>query len=193
MLAVCVGGCGSTSPRTTAADARVESGSCQSAGAGGRVISESCSFVLSDGQRFRCHSAFAGHTLTAPMLEHTKGCVRLRSLAFSAGVRRMIATLDRTRSCLAGKGLRALGGPVLPPNPSGSSSADGELVVGRGAAHVIFIALYTSTARAQQLQPGLVQNARRLNGRVERHGAVSVLSIRPPSGLRAAVQACVAG
>ena len=36
-LAVVVGGCGSGSARTAAADAQVESGSCQVSGAGGRA------------------------------------------------------------------------------------------------------------------------------------------------------------
>ncbi len=192
-LAVVVGGCGSGSTRAAVADAQVESGSCQSSGAGGRVVSQSCSFVLSDGQRFRCQKAFRGQTPTARVLGHAKGCVRLRSLVLSPAVRRMITALDRARSCLTTKGLRALGGPVLPPNPSGSSSADGELVVGRSATHVVFIAFYTDAARAQRLQAGLRQNARRLKAQVERHGAVTVLSIRPPSGSRAAVQACAFG
>jgi hypothetical protein len=71
-LAVVVGGCGSGSTRMAVADAQVESGSCQSSGAGGRVVSQSCSFVLSDGQQFRCQKAFRGQTPTARVLEHTK-------------------------------------------------------------------------------------------------------------------------
>jgi hypothetical protein len=192
-LAVVIVGCGSGSARTAAADAQVETGSCQSSGAGGHVVSQSCSFVLNDGQQFRCRQAFEGQTPTARVLEHTKGCVRLRSLALSPAVRRMIAALDNVRSCLTAKGIRVLGAPVLPPNPPGSSSADGEVVVGRSAAHVVFIAFYTDAARAQRLQASLMRNARQLKGQVERHGAVTVLSIRPPSGIRAAVQACAFG
>jgi hypothetical protein len=105
----------------------------------------------------------------------------------------MIVALDNARSCLTTKGLRALGGPVLPPSRSGSSSADGELVVGRSPMHVVFIAFYTDAAKAQRLQAGLMQNARRLETQVERRGAVTVLSIHPLSGSRAAVQACAFG
>ena len=102
-LAVVIGGCGSGSARTAAADAQVETGSCQSSGAGGHVVSQSCSFVLNDGQQFRCRQAFEGQTPTARVLEHTKGCVRLRSLVLSPAVRRMIAALDKVRSCLTAK------------------------------------------------------------------------------------------
>ncbi len=189
-MAVVVGGCGSGGARTAAADAQVGSGSCQVSGAGGHTTSQSCSFVLSDGQQFRCRQAFEGQTPTARVLEHTKGCVRLPSLKLSPVERRMIAALDKARSCLTAKGIRALGAPVLPPNPPGSSSADGEIVVGRSAADVVFMAFYTNTARAQQLEASLMRNAHRLKGQVERHGAVTVLWVHPPSGVRAAVRAC---
>jgi hypothetical protein len=122
--------------------------------------------VLSDGQQFRCRQAFEGQTLTARVLVHTKGCVRLRSLVLSPAVRRMIAALDKARTCLTAKGLRALGGPVLPAVSRDSSSADGELVVGSSAAHAVFIAFYTDAARAQRLQASLMRNGRRqLGGR----------------------------
>ncbi len=55
MLVVAVGGCGSGGARTAGAGAQVETGSCQSSGADGHVTSQSCSFVLSGGQEFRCH------------------------------------------------------------------------------------------------------------------------------------------
>jgi hypothetical protein len=149
-----------------------------------------CSFVLSDGQQFRCRRASEGQTPTARVLEHTNGCVRLHSLKLSPAERTMIAVLDRARSCLAAKGIRALGAPVLPPNPPGSSSADGEIVVGESAASVVFIAFYTNPARAQQLEASLMRNAHRLKDQVERHGAVTVLWVHPPSGVQASVRAC---
>ncbi len=176
--------------RTAAADARVESASCQLSGAGGHVTLQSCSFLLSDGQQFRCHKAFAGSTPTARALEHTQGCVRLPSLMLSPAVRRMIAALEKARRCLIARGVRVVGGPVLPPVSPGSSSPDGELVVGRSAAHVLFIAFYTDAARAQRLLAQLMRNAGRLKGQVERHGAVTILWVQPPSGSRAAGQAC---
>ncbi|MDQ6778299.1 MAG: hypothetical protein M3071_19240 [Actinomycetota bacterium] len=154
------------------------------------MTSQSCSFVLSDGEQFHCHKTFAGSAPTARVLERTKGCVRLASLVLSPAVRRMIAALDKTRRCLTTKGVRALGGPALPPNPARSSRPDGELVLGKSAAHSLFIAYYTSAARAQRLQAGLKANARRIHSHVERHGTVTLVWVHPPNGIRAAVQAC---
>jgi hypothetical protein len=190
LAAATVVGCGSGGARTDAGGARVESGNCESSGAGGRVTSRSCSFVLSDGERFRCHKTFAGSTPTARVLGDTKGCVRLASLVLSPAVRGMIAALEKTRKCLTTKGVRAIGGPVLPPNPARSRSPDGELVVGESATRALFIAYYASAARAQRLQAGLVANARRVNGHVERRGAVTLLWVHAPAGVRSAVQAC---
>jgi hypothetical protein len=192
VLAAVIGGCGSGRATTTAADAQVETGSCQSSGVDGRTTSQSCSFVLSDGQQFRCHKAFEGSTPTARMLEHTKGCVRLPSLKLSPAVRRMTAALDKARSCLTAKGLRALGAPVLPPNPPGSSIPDGELIVGRSAAHAAFIAYYTDAARARQFEGAVARNAQRVHGRVQRRGAVTIIWTHPPtSKLQSTVEACV--
>jgi hypothetical protein len=102
----------------------------------------------------------------------------------------VIARIANARRCVAGKGLRVIGGPVLPAPPPGSSSPDGELIVGSAATDV-FIAFYTDADKAQRLQAGVVGDARRLGGRVERHGAATVLWMRPPaSGLRTAMQAC---
>lgn len=195
-LAVAVGGCSSGAAQTATADAQVESGNCHSAGSSGHVTSQSCDFVLSDGQQFRCHKAFAGQTPTARMLEHANGCVRLRSLRLSPAVRAVVAAIDKARSCLTARGLHPIGGPVLPPNPPGSSSADGELVVGktaimRKAAPGAFIAFYTDAAKARRLQAELMRNARRLGGQIERYEAVTVLWLhRPASGLSAAVHTC---
>ncbi|MGI8714720.1 MAG: hypothetical protein ACR2NR_16380 [Solirubrobacteraceae bacterium] len=159
VLAVAVGGCGSGAAQTTAADAQVESSNCHIAGAGGHVTSQSCDFVLSDGQQFCCHKAFAGQTPTARTLAHAKDCLRLRSLRLSPAVRAVVAAVDQARRCLTARGLHPIGAPVLPPNPPGSSSADGELVVGRttimrkttpGA----FIAFYTDAATARERKPG---------------------------------------
>ncbi len=85
---------------------------------------------------------------------------------------------------------------MLPPNPPGSSSADGELVVGktairRKAAPDAFIAFYTDAAKARRPPAELMRNARRLGGQIERYEAVTILWLhRPASGLRAAVHTC---
>jgi hypothetical protein len=196
VLAASAGGCGSGGGTTSAgAAARVVSGTCSasSTGSAGSRVTKSCVLVLSDGQRFRCRSAFAGSTPSARVLEHTRGCVRMPSLVISPGVRAVIAAIAKARTCLTTKGLRAIGGPVLPPNPPGSSSADGELVVGN-AARGAFIAFYTDAGRAWRLEAGVARNASRISGRVERHGAVTVVWVRSPAGeLRKAVETCALG
>jgi hypothetical protein len=102
----------------------------------------------------------------------------------------MITALERARRCLTAKGLHALGGPVLPPSSSGSSTADGELVI--SSTHPTFIAFYTDPARARGLEATVVQSARRVHGQVERHGAVTIVWTRAhASNLRGAVDACV--
>jgi hypothetical protein len=96
--------------------------------------------------------------------------------------------MKTARTCLTKQGLRVSGGPVFPQQSP--TSPDGELIIGtsRGAA---FIAFYSSASRAAQLEPGVKENARRVRGRVERRGAVTVLLIRHPSPrLRQAVLTC---
>ncbi|MHB8490873.1 MAG: hypothetical protein ACYDA6_01485, partial [Solirubrobacteraceae bacterium] len=123
-------------------------------------------------------------------LEHARGCVRIPSLVISPGVGAVIAAIAKTRTCLIANGLRAIGGPVLPPNPPGSSSAEGELLVGNPASDA-FIAFYTDAGKARRLEAGVARNARRFGAQVERHGAVTVVWARPPaSPLRRAVEAC---
>lgn len=126
--------------------------------------------MLSDGQQFRCHKAFEGSTPTARVLEHTKGCVGLPSLKLFPAVRRVLAGLGKAQRCLTAKGVRVVGGPVLPPVSPDSSSPDGELALSRSTADAVFIAFYTDVARAQRLQAVLIQSARRVKGQVERHG-----------------------
>lgn len=189
-LAAAVGGCGSGDAGTTAAGARVESGTCQSSSARGRTVSQSCEFVLDDGQRFRCRNPFEGQTPTARKLEHTGGCVRLQSLKLSATERAMITALDTARSCLKAKGWRVIGAPALPPNPPGANMADGELVI--TSAHPTFIAFYSNTAKARRSKAALTRNARRLRGEVEAHGAATIFWTDAPSKeLRSSVKACL--
>ena len=191
LLAFAIGGCGSGDTRTATTGAEVVSGECPSASASGRTVSQSCVLVLSDGQQFRCPTAFEGQTPIAHELERAKGCVRLASLTLSPAVRSMTTTLDVARGCLTRKGLRVLGGPVLPPNPAGSSAADGELVVVNDH-HPAFIAYYTDASRARRLEAAVVQNAHRFGGRVEPRGAETIIWTRAPTGtVRYAVEGCV--
>jgi hypothetical protein len=128
------------------------------------------------------------------MLEHAKGCIRLRRLRISASVHAVAARIEVAKACLTKQGLRVTGGPVFPPGPEISSSPDGELVAGVAGAGGAFIAFYRSPAKAQRLEPEVIHNAKRIGGRVERRGAVTVLWIRPPStGARNSVEACAFG
>lgn len=102
----------------------------------------------------------------------------------------MITALDRARGCLTARGLRAVGEPVLPPSPPGSTIADGEILLS-SSIHPTFIAFYTDAGRARRLEPRVVQNARRVGGQVERRGAVTILWTHTPTrSLRGTVEGC---
>lgn len=91
------------------------------------------------------------------------------------------------KACLTSKGLAVHGGATV--GKLGPNSPDGELIT-TGA----FIAFYTDASNARRLEPALKQNAMHIGGQVERHGAVTVLWIRPPATrLRNDVSACVLG
>lgn len=197
------GGCGggASAPAATAStpafdtSTQVSSATCSSATvtvlSGGSTSSSepaSCVFVLSDGQRFRCPASFGRSTPSVSTLEHAKACIRLSRLKLPAAIRAVIATIDAAHECLVAQHLRVTGGPVLPPQ--GPGSPNGELIVGDGHDGA-FIAFYTNPSRAKQLEPEIIQNARHLGGHVERHGAVTVLRIRPPtSQIRGSLHAC---
>jgi hypothetical protein len=189
-LAAGVGGCGTRSAQTASTSAaQVVSGTCSAAGSAGSPVTQSCVLFLSDGERFRCASDFA--EATAATLGHAKGCTRMLSLVLSPALHSLVARVAKARACLIAKGQRAIGGPVLPPAPPESDSPDGELIVGtaRGA----FIAFYLDSRKARRLAAGIARNARRFGGAVERHGAVTIVWVHPPtSGRRDAVAACTA-
>jgi hypothetical protein len=112
------------------------------------------------------------------------------SLVIPAAVRGITAAIAKARSCLTAAGLHAVGAPVIPPNPPGSISADGEVVVS-ATPIAVFVAFYTDAAKAQRLESELTRNATRIGGQVERRGAVTVLWTRPPvAKLRHTVEAC---
>jgi hypothetical protein len=112
------------------------------------------------------------------------------SLVIPAAVRAVTAAITKARGCLTAAGLHAVGGPVIPPNPAGSTSADGEVVVS-GSPVAVFVAFYTDAGKAQRLESEVTRNATRIGGQVERRGAVTVLWTRPPSAkFRHTVEAC---
>jgi hypothetical protein len=104
-----------------------------------------------------------------------------------AGLRAIATKIAAARTCLTRTGLSVTGGPVFPPQ--GPNSPDGELIT-TGA----LIAFYSDAHKAQRLEPGIEQNARRFGGRVVRRGAVTVLWIHPPASvLRNALSGCALG
>jgi hypothetical protein len=122
------------------------------------------------------------------MLEHAKRCVPLSRLVMSASMRAVAARIEVARACVTRNGLRVTGGPAFPPERSSPSSPDGELIAGTVG---VFIAFYTDPAKAQRLEPQVIHSAKRHGWQVERHGAVSVLWIHPPSSsARSTVEAC---
>ena len=92
-----------------------------------------------------------------------------------------IAAVER---CLEQEGLRTLGGAHT-PDPDDTDAPDrGELIT-KGA----FIAFYSTAKRADELADGVRENSGGINGRVERHGDVTVVYL--PGADRDAVERCV--
>jgi hypothetical protein len=176
-------------------DTQVTSSSCSmSAASTGSRASGSCTFLLSDGRRFRCPPAFGTRpTLSVSALEHAKACSRLPTIAIPAPTRAIFAAIEKARTCLTTQGFRVTGGPFYPTDPPYRQSVpDGELVI--ESVTPTFIAFYDSGRTAQRFERQLVQNADRLGGRVERRGAVTVLWTRQPAAQqRSGIEACAFG
>jgi hypothetical protein len=191
LLTVALAGCGSHRTTTTSTTPVAGSASCEASGGTGKPTTQSCTYILSDGERFSCGQVIRGSAPTAARLERA-GCRRLASLALSGSERTLIARVDRARSCLASDGLRVAGGPVLPPASPGSTQPDGEIVI--SDARPTFIAFYTDAARARRLAPAIVRSAARTHVLVERRGAVTIAWSHAPAGdVRASVLACLPG
>jgi hypothetical protein len=155
------------------------------------TTSQSCVYVLSDGQRFRCPGALSRTLRTLSSLEHTKACVQLSKLVVPAATQAVSAAIERARTCLKVQHLSVTGGPVVPAQ--GPNKPNGELIVGNGYPEA-FVAFYENSAVAQRKEPTILRRAKRLGGEVERHGAVTVIWVRPPQPqLRQSLQACGLG
>jgi hypothetical protein len=171
---------------------QVSSSSCSASGESGSSGSvTSCKFVLSDGRQFICPEAFALSHPTVDDIVRAKVCSSLASSAVAPTALPLRTAIANARGCLTGQALSAHGGPASPAGPSAASSPDGELIVrsGNGGA---FVAFYANARKAERLEPGVLQNARRFGGQVQRRGAVTVIWVRPPATeLRAVVDRCV--
>jgi hypothetical protein len=184
-------GCGgSHAATTTSADFQENSASCEASGAAGKPTTYSCTFVLNDGRRLGCNRTFIGPTPSVPELLRD-GCRWLTRLKLSRSMRAVIARIDRARSCLTSRRLRATGGPAFPTRPRDAAQPDGELVI--SSSHPEFIAFYTDAARARRIEPVLRGDDSRKHVLLERRGAVTVVwSQSPADELRHAVWGCVA-
>ncbi len=120
-------------------------------------------------------------TPSTSQLEHANGCVPLSRLVTSASLRAVAARIDVVRACLRNRGLRVTGGPAFPSTPATPHSPDGELIAGAANTGGAFVAFYGTPDKAKRLEPEVRRNAARFGGQVERHGAVTVLWIHPPS------------
>jgi hypothetical protein len=193
---VCVGTClivagcgGSHRPATTAADAQVNSVTCEESALRGKPPVGSCTFVLNDGRRLGCNRTFNGPTPSVPQLLRD-GCHWLTRLRLSRPMRAVIARIDSGRSCLTSKGLRAIGGPAFPSSPPDPTQPDGELVI--SSTHPTFIAFYTDATRAAQIEPALRRDDAAKHVSLERRGAVTIVWSQAPDGdLRHTVWGCV--
>jgi hypothetical protein len=161
--------------------AQLVSTDCMGNGGGGRTVIQSCHFILSNGQRFRCDHQLKGEPTNREI--NAAGCVPLRPLVLSSRQKALIVQIFTAKQCLATRGLRVVGGPVL---PSGRRIPDGEIVVtGR---HPTFIAFFIDSAKARRAAGLPAPRGRQ----VQRHGRVTIVWTWPPStGLRADVEACV--
>lgn len=170
----------------------ITSTSCSEGATGGSSrATGSCVFVLSDGRRYSCPATFSRITVSGAALQRSKVCTQLRRLAVSSSTQRLYANIDQARRCLIEHGLRARGGPVLPPQ--GPNAPDGELITGNGNGGGL-VAFYNDIGKADRLAPKVIKNAGRFGGQVERRGTTTIVWIRPPSStLRHILESCLLG
>jgi len=147
--------------------------------------------VLTDGRRLRCPPSSANSVSSPSVL--TRSCAHLTPLAVAANIRAVATAIASTRACLTARHRSFTGGPTMPPDPYSGDQPDGELTLGEDKT-VGFIAFYRDERRARRLEPKLASNAKRIEGEVERHGAVTLVWSHPPSdALRADMRACASG
>jgi hypothetical protein len=167
---------------------QIDSVGC-TAGVNGRTHFSSCTYLLTDGSRFRCPYSFSKHHETPATIQHAKACRPLRPIFVPRPWRRVFDRLYRVRACLARHGITAIGGPFL-EGPRPRKTPIGELIL-FNTKPTAFIAFYTSARAAQEAEPKVIRNARRSGGVVHRRGLVTVVWIKPPPAqLRAATEIC---
>jgi hypothetical protein len=159
--------------------------------------SGSCTFLLSDGRRFRCPSSFGIGPPNDGLIEHSKACVQLASLVIPASLRATGARLLKVRNYLNARGLNAVGGLVFEAaRPIGlhfhvgtSYNPAGELDTSDA-----LIGFYVDPSQAQRAETPVQANVRRSGATLVRDGDETVVwMIKPSQSVRATVQSCVTG
>jgi hypothetical protein len=154
-----------------------------------------CVFILPDGQRFKCNMAsFEASAPTVGEVEASKSCVRLRRVSVPTASAHVVRAIAKARACLASHRFYVRGGAV-PPEGHGPGGPEGELIAGGpkgelkpGAA---LIAFYADARIAERAEPEVLRNVRDFEGKVDRHGAVTILWLQSPTNrVRADLQAC---
>src|ERR1039458_3999358 len=178
VVALVVAGCGTAGSRSNMSEtARATSysqavnASCQESGTNGQTTKTSCVFVLADGRQFSCPASFAHAVQTASSLERSTVCRRMAPLHLGAAVRRVTAAIESTQACLTSHKVRTIGNALLPPLAR-PNSPDGELIAGYPPNEAL-IAFYRDIKKAEELEPAVLRNARRLHSQVERAGTVT--------------------
>ncbi len=174
---------------------QIISSSCSASGSTGSASSHSsCTFVLSDGRRFLCAQGFALSHPTVGDIFHSRTCTSLPSSRPAASAPPVLAGIVAARQCLLEDGLKVHGGAVPTPSANAGKSPAGELIVAnhRTGAITAFVGFYANARQAQQREPYVARNAKRLGGQVQRLGAVTVLWLRAPAPqLRSQLVRCV--
>jgi hypothetical protein len=159
--------------------------------------SGSCTFLLSDGRRFRCPPRFGIGPPDYRLIEHSKACVQLAAFVVPDSLRATGARLVKVRNCLNARGLEAVGGLVFEAvRPSGLHFQSGAPYAPAGEVDTsgALIAFYVDRSRAQRAVASVQANVRRSGATVVRDGDETVAwMIKPSQSLRATVQSCVGG
>jgi hypothetical protein len=195
--AAAIAGCGGSGSSAAGGGApSVVSSSCaesSSSAAGGAAspAQGDCTFFVSDGRRFRCSRgrySLSPGSPTVAQLRAARGCAALSRLRLSPGTRTVIARVGRVRSCLQGRHLRVLGGPIIDPTVR-SHGVLGELIAGY-VNHGAVLAFYATSAGARAAQADATAATARENGRTHPIGSVLVIWIHTPAAAVSSVQGC---
>jgi len=220
LVVVGVAGCGASSTTVSRSVASTGAGqispsmSCGSFPASARPVSSlsasgssgvipthlpsSCTMVFSDGRRYRCSAQFAQHlapgVTPASVFDDAKACQQLSRLVIPAALRAVAVRIGKARACLLAHGLRVVGGLVFPlqPEPVGESYAPaGELNLDSST---VLVGFYSDARQAEAAVPRVIENVRRVHGKVDRAGADNIVwPAAPPHRLLDTVQGCVPG